>query len=74
MRHSSPAMLGSPQHSLPCRVHHCKVLAVSGDPWDMRSTPVSGFAHRLALPTELARPTMAPQIHTPHTPSISPAH
>lgn len=60
MRHSSPAMLGSPQHSLPCRVHRCKVLAVWGDPWNVGSTPVSGSAHRLALPTELARAIMAP--------------
>lgn len=60
MRRSSPAMLGSPQHSLPCRVHHCKVLAVWDDPWNVGSTPASGSAHRLALPTELARPTMTP--------------
>lgn len=39
-------MLGSPQHPLPCRVPHCKVLAVWGDPWDVGSMPWSGFAHR----------------------------
>lgn len=56
-------MLGSPQHPLSCRLPHHKVLVVWGDPWDVGSTPWSGFA----------RPTMAPQIHTP-TSSILPAH
>lgn len=60
-------MFGSPQHPLPRRVPHCKVLAVWGDPWDVGST------HGLALPTQLDRPPVAPKT-TPPTSSILPVH
>lgn len=35
-------------------------VSPQGDPWDVGSTPVSGFAHR-------AGQTMAPQIYNPHS-------
>lgn len=73
-RHSlppCPPVLGSPQHPLPHRVHHRKVLAVWGNPWDVGSTPVSGLAVRLALPTDLARPTMTPHKSTHPPPPAS---
>lgn len=61
-------MLGSPQHPLPRRVCHHEVLAAWGDPWDMGSTPPSGFAHRAGLappqPPRSTLPTPASRLHT----------